>query len=72
MIAPDSASSLVNLLKFENKSQVILIKDPNSITMVDFLINTTMPVTLYSNMLTFRDSIKSFTLDEDLLETMTS
>ena len=36
-----------------------------------FLINTIIPVTLYSNMLTFGDSIKSFKLDGDLLKTMT-
>ena len=36
--------------------------------MNDFLINAGIPVTLYSNMLTFRDSNKSFKLDGDLLE----
>ena len=36
--------------------------------MNDFLINTGVPVTLYSNMLTFRDCNKPFKLDEDLLK----
>ena len=72
MIAPYLASSLVNLFKPENKSQLILLKDSNSIRMNDFLINTNIPVTLYSNMLTFRDSNKSFKLDGDLLKTMTN
>ena len=36
-----------------------------------FLINEGIPVTLFSNMITFRDSKKSFKLDGDLLETMT-
>ena len=40
--------------------------------MNDFSINGGIPVTLYSNMLTFRDSNKSFKLDGDLLETMTN
>ena len=40
--------------------------------MNDFLINTSIPVTLYSNMLTLRDSNKSFKLDGDLLKTMTN
>ena len=31
-----------------------------------------MPVNLYSKMVTFKDSNKSFTLDGDLLETKTS
>ena len=72
MIAPYLASSLVNLIKPENKSQFKLIKDQNSLRMNDFLINGGIPVSLCSNMLTFRDSKKSFILDGDLLETMTN
>ena len=34
-------------------------------------INDGIPVTLFSNMITFRDSNKSFELDGDLLETKT-
>ena len=55
VIAPYLASSLVYLLKPENKSQFKLLKDPNSIRMKDFLINSGIPVTLYSNMLSFRE-----------------
>ena len=40
--------------------------------MNDFLINEGIPVTLFSNMLLFRDSNKPFKLDGDLLETMTN
>ena len=40
--------------------------------MSDFLINDGIPVTLFSNMITFRDSNKSFKLDGDLLESMTN
>ena len=40
--------------------------------MTDFLINGGMPVTLFSSMVTFTDSKKSFNLDGDLLETMTN
>ena len=72
MIAPHLDSSLVNLFKPENNSQVELITDPNSIRMNDFLINGSIPVSLYSKILTFRDSNKSFKLDVDLLETMTN
>ena len=39
--------------------------------MNDFLINEVMPVTLFNNMITFRDSKNSFKSDGDLLETMT-
>ena len=72
MVAPYVASSFVNLFTPENKSQFKLMKDHNSGKMNDFLLHGNIPVTLYSNMLTFRDSIKSFKLNEDLLKTMTN
>ena len=72
MITPYLASSLVNLFKPENKSQFRLKKDLNSTKMNDFLINEGIPVTLFSNMLLFRDSNKSFKLEGDLLKTMTN
>ena len=71
MIAPKLASCLVNLFKPEIKSQFRLKKDLNSTKMNDLLINEGIPVTIFSNMLTFRDSNKSFKLDGDLLETTT-
>ena len=53
MLAPYLfSSSLVNLSKSQNSSQFKVTKDPNSIRKI--------PVALYSNILTFRDSIKSF------------
>ena len=72
MIAPYLASSLVNLFKLENKSQFRLRKDPNSTKMNDFLIHGSIPVTLFSNMITFRDSNKSFRLEGDLLKLVTN
>ena len=69
-IAPYLASSSVTLFKPENKSQFKTLKDPNSIRMRNFWISTGIPFTLYSNMLTFRGSNKSFKLDGDFLETM--
>ena len=71
-IAPYLASSLVNLFKPENKSQFNFKKDLNSTKMNYFLINVGIPVTLFSIMITFRDSNKSFKLDGDLLETITN
>ena len=71
MIAPFLASSLANLFEPENRSQFKLIKDQNSIRMNEILMNKSIPVTLYSNMLTFRNSNKSFKLDGDLLQTIT-
>ena len=72
MISPHLASSLVRLFKPENKSQFRIIKDLNSNKMNNFLINTCVPVTLDSNMLTFRDTYRSFELDGELSKTMTN
>ena len=72
LIAPYLASSLVNLLITENKILFRIIKDLNSTKMNDFLRNGGIPVTLFGNMLTFRDSNKPFKLDGDLLESMTN
>ena len=71
MITPYLASFLVNLFKRENKSQFRLIKDFNSTKLNVFLIKGGIPVTLYSNMLTFRDRKLPFKLDGDLLGTLT-
>ena len=70
MIAPILAFSLVNLFTPENKSQFRLLEDHISNRTSDFLINGGIPVTLYSNLLTFGDSNKSFKSDGDLSETM--
>ena len=72
MIAPLLVSSLVNLFKPETESQFRILKDLSSIKKNDFLINGSKQITLYSKMLTFRDSKESFQLDGDLLETMTN
>ena len=72
MIAPSLASSSVNLFKPENKIQFEIIKDFISTRINHFLINTPKPVTLCKNLLIFRDSIKSFKLDKDLLEQITN
>ena len=69
---PFLASFLVNLLKPENRSQFKIKIYHISIRMNDFLINTSIPVTLKSIMFTFRDSKNTFKLDEDLLKTMTN
>ena len=72
MIAPYLASSLVEVNKKDNKSQFRLRKDPNSTKMNDFLIHGTVPVTIFSDMMVFRDSNKSFRLEGDLLNVITN
>ena len=66
LIAPYLTTSLVNLFKLENNSQFRFKKDLNSTMVKDFLINEGIPVTFFSKMITFRDSIKSFKIDGDL------
>ena len=65
-------SSLLEALKYDNKGQFRLIKDPNSIETNDFLINENVPVTIFIIMLNFRDTNKIFKLEGDLLKVMTN
>ena len=72
MIAPYLTTSLVEVFKKDNKSQFRLRKDNNSTKMNDFLIHGTIPVTIFSNMITFRDTNKTFRLEGDLLKVITN
>ena len=72
MIAPFLASSLVEVFKFDNKSQFRLRKDPNSTKINNFLIHGNIPLTIFSNMINFRDSNKTFKLEGDLLRVITN
>ena len=72
LIAPYLTTSLVEVFKKDNKSQFRLRKNPNSTKMNDFLIHGTIPVTIFSNMIVFRDSNKSLRLEGDLLKVITN
>ena len=72
MMTPYLASSPVEVFKSNNKSQFRLRKDPNSTKINDFLIHGEIPVTIFSNMITFRDSNKAFKLEGDLLKVITN
>ena len=72
MIAPYLTTSLLEVFKKDNKSQFRLKKDPNSTKLNDFLIHGTIPVTIFSNMIVFRDSNKTFKLEGDLLKVITN
>ena len=52
----------------ENTSQFKLVKISNSNRVIDLLIHNTKPITLYDNLITFRDTGKIFELIEDLLK----
>ena len=65
-------SPLSKITNPENTSQFKLVKDSNSNRVNDLKINKTIPITLYGNMLNFRDTNKQFELTGDLLEMITN
>ena len=65
-------SPLSRITNPENTSQFKLVIDPSSIRVNDLKINKTLPITLYGNMLTFRDTNKQFELKGGLLEMITN
>ena len=65
-------SPLSKITNPENTSQFKLVKDHNSNRVNDLEINKTIPITLYGNILTFRDTNKQFELKGDLLEMITN
>ena len=56
----------------ESTSQFKLVKDFNSNRVSDLLIHKAIPVTLYNNLLTFRDTGKEYQLKGDLLKMITN
>ena len=65
-------SPLSRITNPENNSQFKLVKDPSSNRVNDLKINKLIPITLYGNMLTFRDTNIKFELKGDLLEMITN
>ena len=65
-------SPLSRITNPEMASQFKLVKDPSSNRVNDLKINKTIPITLYGNMLTFRDTNKQIELKGDLLEMITN
>ena len=65
-------SPLSKITNPENSSQFKLVKDSSSNRVNDLKINKTIPITLYNNMLTFRDTGKEFELTGDFLKMITN
>ena len=65
-------SPLSKITNPENSSQFKLVKDSSSNRVNDLKIHNSIPITLYGNMLTFRDTNKKFELKGDLLEMITN
>ena len=64
-------SPLSKITNPENTTQFKLVKDSSSNRVNDLLIHNT-PITLYNNLLTFRDTDKEFELKGDLLKMITN
>ena len=65
-------SPLSKITNPENTTQFKLVKDSSSNRVNDLLIHNTIPITLYNNLLTFRDTDKEFELKGDLLKMITN
>ena len=65
-------SPLSKITNSEKTSQFKLVKDPSSNRVNDLKIHNSIPITLYGNILTFRDTGKEFELTGDLLEMITN
>ena len=65
-------SPLSKITNPENISQFKLVKDSRSNRVNNLKIHNSIPITLYGNMLTFRDTNKQFELKGDLLEMITN
>ena len=65
-------SPLSKITNPENTSQFKLVKDHNSNRVNDLLMKNKIPITLYNNILTFRDTGKEFELKGNLLKMITN
>ena len=65
-------SPLSKITNLENASQFKLVKVSDSNRFNDLKINKTVPITLYNNMLTIRDTGEEFELKGDLLKMITN
>ena len=65
-------SPLSKITNPANATQFKLIKDSTSNRVNDLKINNSIPITLYNNLLTFRDTNKQFELKGDLLKMVTN
>ena len=65
-------SPLSKITNPENTSPLKLVKDSSSNKVNDLKIHNSKPITLYGNMLTFRDTNKQFELKGDILEMITN
>ena len=65
-------SPLSKITNPENTTQFKLVKNHKSKRVNNLLTKSTIPITLYSNMLTFRDIGRDFELKRELLKLITN
>ena len=65
-------SLLSKITNPENTGRYKLVKDSSSNRVNDMVMHKTKPVTLYNNLLAFRDISKEFELKGDLLKMITN
>ena len=66
------SSPLSKIANPEHTSQYIVVNDRSSNRVIDLLMNKAKPVTLYNNLLTFRDADKKLKLHGDLFRMITN
>ena len=71
IIASCLLSPLAKITNPENSTQFKLVKDSSSNRVNDLKLNKSVPITLYNNMLIFRDTGREFELKGDFLERIT-
>ena len=72
IIASYLLSPLAKIFNPENTTQFKIINDSTSDRVMDLKINNSIPITLYNNILTFRDTGKEFELKGNLLKMITN
>ena len=65
-------SPLFKITNPDHTSHFKIVKDPSSNRVTDLLINKTIPIILYQNLLSFLDTDKKFDLQGDLLKMLTN
>ena len=72
ILASFSMSPLSKITYPEKYSHFELVKDSSSNRVNDLLIHNAIPITLYNNLLTFRDTGKEIELKRDLVKMITN
>ena len=70
-LSSDFLAPLSKITNPEHTSQFKLVKSPDSNKFIDILIGKIIPVTINDTLYTFRDAVKKFELEKELVKTAT-